>query len=251
MEMKKKLTGQREQGSSHFNCNECKDQGFIFKNNGNYEIAIKCKCQILKETKEKMDNSGLGELLEIRTFENYIATEDFQKEIKHTAIKYTKAFLEGERHSFSLLGQSGMGKTHIMAAVARKLIDNNVNVKYYLADEIIQILQACKFDEENYNREFSKIVNVGVLFIDDLFKSSIENYYNKESIDKNDLREIFKVINYRYNKKLPILLNSEIHFERFRELDQAIIGRVNEMCNYEYLVSIKPDSNKNYRLNKK
>lgn len=247
--MKKKLlTGQREQVSNHFNCKDCKDQGFIFKSDGNYEVAIKCKCQILKETKEKMDRSGLGELLEIRTFDNYIATEEFQKAIKHTAIKYTKAFLGGERNSFALLGQSGMGKTHIMVAVARKLIDANVNVKYYLADEIIQTLQACKYDETNYNREFSKIANVGVLFIDDLFKSSVQEYYQKESIKKEDLREIFKIINYRYNKKLPILLNSEIHFERFKDLDQAIIGRINEMCQYEYLISIKPDTNKNYRF---
>ncbi|HHY14364.1 MAG TPA: MerR family transcriptional regulator, partial [Thermoanaerobacterales bacterium] len=95
------------------------------------------------------------------------------------------------------------------------------------------------------------VANAGVLFIDDLFKSSIQNYYQRESIDMNDLREIFKVINYRYNKGLPILLNSEIHFERFKELDQAIIGRINEMCQYKYLVSIKPDINKNYRLTKK
>lgn len=195
-----------------------------------------------------MDKSGLGELLETRTFDNYIAIEEFQKAIKQTAIDYTKAFLSGERDSFALLGQSGMGKTHVMVAVARKLIDANINVKYYLADEIIQTLQSCKYDEENYNREFSKIANVGVLFIDDLFKSSIKSYYNKESIDTNDLKEIFKVINYRYNKKLPILLNSEIHFERFKDLDQAIIGRINEMCNYEYLLSIKPDAGKNYRL---
>lgn len=245
--VKKKLIGQQERELSRFDCKDCKDEGFIFRNDGNYEIAIKCKCQILKETKEKMDRSGLGELLEKRTFDNYIVTEEFQKAIKDTAIKFTKAFIGGERNSFALLGQSGMGKTHIMVAVARKLIDANINVKYYLADEIIQTLQACKYDEENYNREFSKIANVGVLFIDDLFKSSVQEYYKVESINREDLREIFKVINYRYNKRLPILLNSEIHFERFKDLDQAIIGRIKEMCQNN-IISIKPDTNKNYRL---
>lgn len=246
-----KLIGQNEQESNHYSCNICKDKGFTFKNEGNYEIAIKCKCEILKETKSKMNNSGLGDLLETKTFDNYLIKDDFQKVIKDTAIKYTENFLEQSNNSFAILGQSGIGKTHIMSAVARKLIDNNINVKYYIADEIIQILQSCKYDDEDYNREFSKIANVGVLFIDDLFKSSVKKYYNVESIESNDLKEIFKVINYRYNKKLPILLNSEIHFERFRELDQAIIGRINEMCNYEYLLTIKPDSNKNYRLTRR
>ena len=219
---------------------------------GLYEIGIKCKCEILKETKSKMNNSGLGDLLETKTFDNYIVKDGFQKAIKDTSIGYTREFLKGNKYSLAILGQSGMGKTHIMTAVARQLINQNINVKYYIADEIIQTLQSCKYNEEDYNREFSKIANVGVLLIDDLFKSSIQNYYNKEAIDMNDLREIFKVINYRYNKKLPILLNSEIHFERFRDLDQAIIGRINEMCNQgKYLVTVKPDSNKNYRLTRR
>lgn len=233
-----------------YHCNTCKDKGFIFKDIKDYEVAIKCKCQILKETKNKMNNSGLGDLLETKTFNNYTTEKQYQKVIKDTAIEFTKEYLKGNKYSFAILGQSGVGKTHIMAAVSRELINNNINVKHYIADEIIQILQACKFDEENYNREFGKIANVGVLFIDDLFKSSVQNFYNKETINTNDLREIFKVINYRYNKKLPILLNSELHFERFKDLDQSIIGRINEMCQYKYIVSIKPDSEKNYRLNK-
>ena len=102
--------------------------------------------------------------------------------------------------------------------------------------------------KKNYNKEFYKVVNAEVLYIDDLFKSSITNYYQQENIKVDDLKEIFKVINYRYNKGKPILLNSEIHFERFTDIDQAIIGRINEMCNYKYLISIKPDTNKNYRL---
>lgn len=233
-----------------YHCNSCKDDGYVYKDVDGYEVAVKCKCQILRETKSKMNNSGLGDLLETKTFENYITTEIHQKAIKNTAIKYINEFLKGNRHSFAILGQSGVGKTHIMTAVARRLIDENINVKYYIADEIIQILQASKFDDSEYARKFGEIANVGVLFIDDLFKSSIQNYYNRESINMNDLREIFKVINYRVNKKLPILLNSEIHFERFEDLDQAMIGRINEMCNYEYLVSVKPDIDKNYRLNK-
>lgn len=229
-------------------CNVCKDEGFIFKNDNGYEIAIKCKCQVLKEAEDRLSKSGLGNLLETKTIDNYIAKEGYQKHIKEMAIDYVGEYKNGNKFSFAILGQSGVGKTHIMTAVSRQLLDAGISVKYYIADEIIQNLQACKYDEENYMIEFNKIVNAEVLYIDDLFKSSITNYYQQENIKIDDLKEIFKVINYRYNKSLPILLNSEIHFERFTDIDQAIIGRINEMCNYKYLVSIKPDYNKNYRL---
>lgn len=247
--MKIRSTGQKERVSYH--CNICKDAGYIFTSKNGYEMAKKCKCKLIKETKDKLNNSGLGDLLETKTFKSYITKEEYQKHIKEVSIKYTKEFLKGNRYSLAILGQSGIGKTHIMTAVSKQMIDRNIEVKYYIADEIIQTLSACKYDEENYNIEFGRIANASVLFIDDLFKSSVQNYYNKSSIDKNDLREMFKVINYRYNKKLPILLSSELYFEKFAELDQALIGRINEMCNYEYLISIKPDADKNYRLNRR
>lgn len=238
-------------GQELHHCKICKDKGYIYKTDGLYEIAIKCKCQVLKDTETRLNKSGLGELLTSKSFDNYKANAPYQVEIKNKASNYVSEYLKGNKYSFAILGQSGIGKTHIMAAVSKKLLDAGISVKYYIADEIIQNLQACKYDEVNYTLEFNKIISADVLYIDDLFKSSITNYYKQENIKVEDLKEIFKVINYRYNKKLPILLNSEIHFERFTEIDQAIIGRINEMCNYEYLVSVKPDINKNYRLSRR
>jgi len=203
---------------------------------------------VQEEIKEKANMSGLGDLIKTKTLKNYIATERFQKEIKEKAMEYLQEFFKGNRHSFALLGQSGIGKTHIMSAVSREMLKRNIQVRYYTADDIIQKLNACRFDEENYNREFNIMANASVLYIDELFKSSIQRFYNVESINANDFREIFKIINYRYNKKKPILLNSEIHFERFADLDQAMIGRINEMCNKEFIISVKPDKDKNYRL---
>lgn len=243
---------QQEQESNPSKCSICNDDGMIYITNdkGNLQ-AKRCKCKLLEDAKNRMNNSGLGNLLETKTMDNFIITSGFQKAMKDNAIEYVEEFLKGNKYSFAILGQSGIGKTHLLAAVSKLLLNNNVGVKYYIADEIIQTLQACKYDEENYNREFGKIVSADVLYIDDLFKSSVTNYYKEENLKADDLREIFKVINYRCNKDLPILLNSEIHFERFIDIDQAIIGRINEMCNYKYLVSIKPDISKNYRLNKK
>jgi DNA replication protein DnaC len=190
-------------------------------------------------------------LLETKSLDNYETTTEYQKHIKEIATKYIEEYKNGNRYSLALLGQSGVGKTHIMSAVSRELLDAGVEVKYHIADDIIQRLQSNKYDEQNYQLEFGKIVKAEILYIDDLFKSSITNYYKQENIKIADLKVIFEIINYRYNKKMPILLNSEIHFERFSDIDQAIIGRINEMCNYKYLVSIKPDINKNYRLIKR
>lgn len=230
-------------------CDICKDQEYIFTvREDGYLVGKPCKCLLIKRAKNRMTKSGLGNLLETKTFDNYVTENNHQKVIKEKAQEYVREFKKGNKYSFAVLGQSGVGKTHISIAIAKQILDEGVGVNYYIADDIIQNLQACKYDEENYNKEFGRIVNADVLFIDDLFKSSVTNFYQKEDLKVDDLREIFKVINYRYNKNLPILLNSEIHFERFVSIDEAVVGRINEMCNKEYLISIKPDKSKNYRL---
>lgn len=242
---------QSKQVSNPSKCKECGDTEVIKTSKGGYDVFRKCKCKLIKEINQRMDNSGLADLLDIRTFEAYTTEKPFQAAAKELAMEYADEFIKGNRNSLAFLGQSGIGKSHLMIAVTKKLLENGINVKYYVADEIIQTLGACKYDEQNYNLEFSKIANCGLLFIDDLFKSSITKYYKKEDIKQEDLREMFKLINYRYNKKLPIMVNSEIHFERFIGIDQAIIGRINEMCDYKYLISVKPDASKNYRLTRR
>lgn len=249
--MIKESTLQNKQVSSPFNCEECKDTEVIMTTQDGYDVFRKCKCKLIKEIKQRMTNSGLADLLDIRTFEAYTTGKPFQAAAKKLAIEYTDEFIKGNKNSFAFLGQSGIGKSHLMIAISRKLLEAGINVKHYTADEITQKLQACKYDEQNYNLEFNKLANAGVLFIDDLFKSSITKYYNQEAIKHDDLEQMFKVINYRYNKKLPIIVTSEIYFERFTELDQAIIGRINEMCDYKYLISVKPDASKNYRLTRR
>lgn len=246
-----KVISQNKQVSSPSKCEECGGTEVIMISQDGYDMARKCKCKLIKEVKQRMSNSGLADLLDIRTFDAYTTKKPFQAAAKKLAIEYTKEFIAGNKKSFAFLGQSGIGKSHLMIAVSRELLERGVNVKYYIADEIVQNLEACKYDEQNYNLEFGKIANCGLLFIDDLFKSSVTNYYKQENIKQEDLRQMFKIINYRYNKKLPILINSEIHFERFTELDQAIIGRINEMCDYKYLISVKPDASKNYRLTRR
>lgn len=239
---------QKEQGSCPFECDICQDKGFVLLNKDGYDYLEKCDCRLKKEIQQRTDSSGLKHLLKTKTLANFKTDSHFQKKAKDLAEEYIKEFLSGERNSFAFLGQSGIGKSHLLTAISAELLNKGVNVKHYIADEIIQKLNACKFDDRAYDAEFNKIADCGLLFIDDLFKSSVTNYYKQESIKQEDLREMFKIINYRYNKKLPMLINSEIYFERFVEIDQAIIGRLKEMCDHKYLLSVKPDKNKNYRF---
>ena len=51
----------------------------------------------------------------------------------------------------------------------------------------------------------------------------------------------------RYNARLPTILSCELTFEELVMLDEAIAGRIREMCG-PFLVSVDRDMRKNYRF---
>ena len=53
--------------------------------------------------------------------------------------------------------------------------------------------------------------------------------------------------NARYHARLPTILSCELTFEELVMLDEAIAGRIREMCG-PFLVSVDRDMRKNYRL---
>src|SRR5699024_10456150 len=78
----------KEQESHHYNCDTCKDKGFIFGEVNGYEVASKCKCKVKEEIANKANRSGLADLFKTKTFENYETKENFQKTIKSKAMDY-------------------------------------------------------------------------------------------------------------------------------------------------------------------
>ena len=82
-----------------------------------------------------------------------------------------------------------------------------------------------------------EIKNVEVLFLDEVLKK-----YNE-----TDLKYIIEIINYRYNNNLKTVISSERNLNELLDIDEATFGRVVEKSG-EYLLDIKKDRNKNYRL---
>ena len=56
-----------EQESHHYNCDTCKDKGFIFGEVNGYEVASKCKCKVKEEIANKANRSGLADLFKTKT----------------------------------------------------------------------------------------------------------------------------------------------------------------------------------------
>lgn len=188
--------------------------------------ARPCKCREVKTYKRILENSGISEAFQKRTFKNFITTNKPQQilDAKNMAIRYVKEFdnlKNTKNNSIAFLGQVGSGKTHLSIAIANELMKKNIGVLYMQYREAIIQLKQCIMDEENYNREIDKYKNATVLLIDDLYKGKITD---------SDRNIMFEIINYRYLKNSPIIVSSELTVDAIIDIDEAIGSRIVEMC---------------------
>lgn len=223
-------------------CHICKNKGYIEKVQfiemyNDYVLTLaECECMPKRKILIRAKNSGLGEYVNKR-FKDYTTEHEWQKDTKKKAIDFVKS--NGDEW-FCSFGQSGSGKTLISCIVANYLLlEKNRKVLYITwTDFISKLKRDMMSDNSNAVSEYlDKIKNADVLYIDELLKK-----YNE-----TDLKYIIEIINYRYTKNLKTIISSERVINELLDIDEATFSRVIEKAD-KYIINIKKDRSKNYRL---
>lgn len=223
-------------------CPICKNKGYIQKVvfNEMYQkhipVMVRCECMKKRQTLIKARKSGLGEYINKR-FNDFTVNSDWQKEIKQKAIDYAKV---DDDHWFVTLGQCGSGKTLISCIIANYfLVTKNKEVIYITWTDFISKLKRDIMSDNSaqVSEYLDTIKKVELLYIDELLKK-----YNE-----TDLKYIIEIINYRYTNNLKTIISSEKTIGELLEIDEATFSRMVEKAD-KYIINIKKDINKNYRL---
>ena len=107
-------------------CTHCLNRGYVYVIKDD-EIAYEtCSCMTRRKIALTIKKSGLEANFKKYTFDNYNATESWQKHIKKLAMEYVK-----EPKWFYIAGQVGSGKTHICTAISSALIEKGYDFKYF------------------------------------------------------------------------------------------------------------------------
>lgn len=229
---------------NELDCPICKNKGYIrgliVEDDKIYDYLNKCDCMTKRMILRTARNSGLGEYVN-KKFEDYVIEYEWQRTVKLKAIEYCKNF-DGKKW-FTILGQSGGGKTLIACIISNYiLLKANKEVKYVVwTDFISQIkrdLMTGESDNINQTSEYlEKVKNVDVLFLDELLKK-----YNE-----TDLKYVIEIINYRYTKNLTTIITSENSLQKLIDIDEATAGRIVEKSQ-DYLFEIEKNKQYNYRI---
>lgn len=182
-------------------CSKCKDTGYI-------ETKM-CECMRKELIQLGYKNSGLGSLLEKQSFDNF--TLDYYKGDDRETMQANYKICSGYADKFGkdsgsllMIGGTGLGKTHLSTAIARRVIEKGFDVQYVTAQELI-----CDFNYERFHKSFSdntaaktdRYFECELLIIDD---------FGTEENTQFSAAAFYNLINTRSNKSLPTIINTNI-----------------------------------------
>ena len=204
-----------EDDGSGVDCPLCRNRGSVaFYNPETQNVCFRgCSCRPERATALRLRKIGLLERSKRDTLDSFVTDTPVQRALKECVEGYISA---PEGRWLALFGQSGVGKTHLCTAAF------------------------CALEPDS--ALFVRYRDAPLLYIDDLFKKRMD-----APVSDADLRLCFELLDARYNKRLPTILSCELTFEELVLLDEAIAGRIREMCG-PFLVSVDRDMRKNYRF---
>lgn len=199
------------------------------------------KLELMQEFSSKVEkiikNSKMSKRNLNYKFDNF-ETNNSNRKLFNNVKDYSEKLVNGiEKKGLILVGNNGVGKTHLACSIANKLIENGIPVIYGTLINLLAELRN-SYDTENNISEMEIIKlyeNVDLLIIDDL---------GKEKPSEWGLEKLFTIINSRYENNLPVIITTNYNqnslLERLSlngeiETARSIISRLYEMC---YLVKI-------------
>lgn len=146
------------------------------------------------------------------------------------------SFIE-RKENVVFLGPSGLGKTHIMLALAHKACLNGYTAWYTTCSDLMENLSRAK-EGGRLKRKLTWLRKPHVLVIDEV---------GYENLSREQANLFFQVVNARYENG-PILITTNKSFGKWSEMmaDEAIAtATLDRLLHHAHILSLKGDS---YRM---
>lgn len=194
-------------------CEKCRDTGWVDGPDGMKRCECFEKKLRLARAQKLVEQSGLRGSLLKKSFENY-----------HPKTKQQKDALERVKKggSFFLIGDWGIGKTHLLAASVNEAVKDGVSAVFFSVPWLLQMIR----DDLFSNRPIGVmdiVCDVEYLALDDL---------GKEKATETVQEKLFMILDRREIEGLRTSVTSNYDPDTLRrdKVDGAIVSRIIGMC---------------------
>ncbi|WP_457746979.1 IS21-like element helper ATPase IstB [Sulfurimonas sp.] len=200
---------------------------------------------LVLENNSRMDRSKstltkLAGFPAIKTLEQFDYTFSVGVNRKQIGELASLSFIK--RHeNIILLGECGVGKTHLAIALAYKAVQNRYKAKFTTIAELLANANKAK-KERKYDTFLKSVTNPSVLVIDEI------GYFH---MNKEEANHFFQIISKRYEKGSTIL-TSNLVFSKWTQVfagDKVVTTAIlDRLLHHSHIINIQGDS---YRLKEK
>ena len=185
-----------------YECEICRDSGFVG--------TKMCDCMRRELVLAAYEASGLGELMKTQSFESFsldyykgdaVEAEKMKKNLEILST-YAENFDKGA-DSLILCGATGLGKTHLSTAVARRVIDRGFDVYYTGAIAMFADFEHARFGTGlgEQMADPARYVDCDLLILDDL-GTEVTNQFTNSCL--------YTVLDQRINLRRPTIINTNL-----------------------------------------
>lgn len=215
-----------------YECEACMDTGFV-------ELKM-CRCMKERLVLAGYESSGIGRLIQTKSFDNF--DPGYQKgdakvtENNHMIYQYCKkyasTFAGNGAPNLLFIGATGLGKTHLSAAIAGEVIAQGYDVVCETAQNFFADFEFERFDRPYGSREAGeesktdRYFNCDLLILDDL---------GTEMANQFTVACLYNMINTRLNRGAPMIINTNLTRD---ELKKRYADRITSRLFGEFLPMI-------------
>jgi DNA replication protein DnaC len=185
-----------------YECDICHDSGFVG--------TKMCECMRRELVLAAYGESGLGELLKTQSFESfsldYYKADPVEAEKMKKNLEILRTYAENfdtDADSLILCGSTGLGKTHLSTAVARRVIDRGFDVYYTGAIAMFADFEYARFGTGlgEQAADPARYVDCDLLILDDL-GTEVTNQFTNSCL--------YMVLDQRINLRRPTIINTNL-----------------------------------------
>ena len=223
----------------------------------------RCTCDKSKEYWKEKDKQDAEEqkrkrfrnMINVIYKQNYVGRkyqelnfENFSIDLNNkNAVKMANNYINKNKdkilsNGLIIMGESGVGKTHLAAAIANKLIENDKIVLMGRLTTLLDMIKETFRDNTKSENELIELYsNVDMIIIDDL---------GTEKISSWALEKLYTIIQNRFENGLPIIITtrfdkkgliSRFSYSNDQDLIDATISKLYQMCYGITLKSMKKE----------
>ncbi len=198
-----------------YNCEICKDTGM---HDSRYcTCYTKLATEVAKnelEQKAPLKKSTFDKF-SLKFYENIIDKDLGINQKVHMSeiFDYCQAYAEDfslKSKGIIMIGQTGLGKTHLSLAIANRVIEKGFDVYYDSTQSIMDKLEKIRFKKQDYNlNDKDEILNCHLLILDDL---------GVEFNTQFTIAELNNVINTRILKGYPTIISTNMNLKEMEDM---------------------------------